>query len=274
MTLRLDVEMNDNAQRILLFVPMYNCAKQISRVVAQLDDRVIPWLSEVLVIDNGSTDGSRETARDALGRLAGLPWRVARNRENYNLGGSHKVAFNYAIEHGFSHVIVLHGDDQADIHDFLPALQGGLHAEYDALLGARFMRGSTLHGYSLFRTVGNYGLNFLCGLMVRRWIADQGSGLNLYRTTYLKSRFYMPFDNGLIFPNQLFFYGVETSSSFRFIPISWREEDQRSNAKAVQQALRVLKLVWNRRRRFAQRDTPFAKIDYAFDVVYKGTTHA
>jgi glycosyltransferase involved in cell wall biosynthesis len=263
--------MNRVGDRILLFIPMYNCSLQIGRVVAQLDARVRSWLSEVLMVDNGSSDGSRETARDALQKLADVPWRVVRNRENYNLGGSHKVAFNYAIEHGFSHVIVLHGDDQADIHDFLLPLGQGLHNGYDALLGARFMRGSTLHGYSLFRTVGNYGLNTLCGLMVRRWIADQGSGLNMYRTSYLKSRFYLPFDNSLIFPNQLFFYGVESGSSFRFIPISWREEDQRSNAKAVEQGLRVLKLVWNRRSSLARRDTPFAKIDYAFDVVYEGT---
>ena len=84
------------------------------------------------------------------------------------------------------------------------------------------MPGARLHGYSLFRTVGNYGLNSLCGLMVRRWIADQGSGLNMYRMSYLASRFYLPFDNGLIFPNTLFFYGVETNSSYRFFPISWR----------------------------------------------------
>jgi glycosyltransferase involved in cell wall biosynthesis len=249
---------------------MFNCARQIGRVIAQLDSRVTHWLSEVLVVDNGSTDGSREAARDALSKLVELPWKVVKNRENFNLGGSHKVAFNYAVERELPHVIVLHGDDQADIRDFVPALLAGLHEQYDALLGARFMRGAKLYGYSLFRTVGNYGLNAICSLIVRRWIADQGSGLNMYRTSYLKSRFYLPFDNGLIFPNQMFFHGVRSRSSFRFIPISWREEDQRSNAKAVQQGLRVLKHVLQGEKAHALADSPFAKITYAFDVIYEG----
>ena len=58
-----------------------------------------------------------ETASAACQREGLANWKVVRNRENYNLGGSHKVAFDYAVAQGFTHVIVLHGDDQADIAD-------------------------------------------------------------------------------------------------------------------------------------------------------------
>jgi glycosyltransferase involved in cell wall biosynthesis len=256
--------------RILVFIPMYNCAPQIGRVVAQLSGRIKPFIGEVIVLDNGSRDGGPEVARDALQKIDGLRWRVARNRENYNLGGSHKAAFDYAIDNGFSHVIVLHGDDQADVDDFVDALGAGLHRRYDSLLGARFMPGARLHGYSLYRIIGNYGLNILCGAMVLRWIADQGSGLNLYKTDYLKSRFYRPFADTLIFPNQMFFYGVAANSPYRFVPISWREEDQISNAKAFSQAFQVLNLVWNRKRVFEEIRGRGAGKSYEFDILYKG----
>ncbi len=236
------------ADRILVFIPCYNCAAQVSRVIAKLTSVGAPPVAEVMVVDNGSKDDTLQVAARALGE-SGLPhWKVVRNSANYNLGGSHKVAFNYAIDQGFTHVIVLHGDDQADIRDFGPAIVEGLHRRYDSLLGARFMKGARLQGYSLYRTIGNYGMNAICGLLLRRRIADQGSGLNLYSTSYLSSRFYIDFDNTLIFPNLMFLHGVDSGSRYRFIPISWREEDQRSNAKAVEQALRVIRLTATRHR--------------------------
>ena len=54
---------------------------------------------------------------------AGFPIKVLKNRENYGLGGSHKVAFNYAIENNFDYIIVLHGDDQGSISDMIPVLK-------------------------------------------------------------------------------------------------------------------------------------------------------
>ena len=87
--------------------------------------------------------------------LAASPIRekyLLRNDDNYGLGGSHKVAIAFARKHGFDYLIVLHGDDQGSISDLQPYLAAGTHREVDALLGARFMRGATLQGYSLLRT--------------------------------------------------------------------------------------------------------------------------
>lgn len=256
---------------MLVFVPCYNCAAQVGRVIAQLSRPTAPAFAEVMVVDNGSTDETVSTAIAAL-RAGGLPqWKVVRNRNNYNLGGSHKVAFNYAIDQGYTHVVVLHGDDQADIADFARPIAEGLHDQYDSLLGARFMPGARLQGYSLYRKIGNYGLNVICGLLLGRRIADQGSGLNLYSTRYLSSRFYIDFDNTLIFPNLMFIHGVTSHSKYKFIPISWREEDQRSNAKAVSQALRVIRLTATRRSYVGMQPTP--ALDYTFDIVEsKGQT--
>lgn len=254
--------------KILVFIPMYNCAKQITRVIDKIDASVRPYIAEVLIVDNGSTDGGREIAIEAL-KASGLPGKVVQNAQNYSLGGSHKVAFNYALDHGFDQVVVLHGDDQADIRDFLPVFQSGLYKDYDSVLGSRFMRGSTLIGYSLFRTVANYGFNFVCTILGGRAMSDQGSGLNMYSARYLASRFYLPFDNSLMFPNQMFFYGVHSGSKYKFMPITWREEDQRSNAKMFQQAYKVIKLVLTRKKVFAVRENDFSRIDYRFNVQYQ-----
>ena len=114
-------------EKILLFIPAYNCEKQIVRVLDQLTAPIMAFVSKVIVVNNRSTDGTEAAVLDYMHAHANLPITLLRNRENYGLGGSHKVAFAYAIEHGYDYVIVLHGDDQGNISDFLPVLGKGYY---------------------------------------------------------------------------------------------------------------------------------------------------
>ena len=185
--------------RVLVFVPMYNCAPQIPRVLASFDERVKRLVHGLLVVDNRSTDGGGDLAANLVAQMTGINAQVVRNDENYGLGGSHKVAFAHALANDYAHVIVLHGDDQGSIVDLLTLLEKGAHLEVDALLGARFHPDSTLHGYSNFRTLGNRVLNRLFGISVGMQLRDLGSGLNLYSTKILETPFYAKFPDDLTF---------------------------------------------------------------------------
>ena len=124
--------------KILVFIPVYNCEKQISRVLSQFESEVYKYIDEIIIVNNLSTDNTVGAARNYLYEHPKLNCKILNNNHNYNLGGSHKVAFNYALEHGFDYVIVLHGDDQADIRDFLPLLKSRAYRKYDCVLGGRF----------------------------------------------------------------------------------------------------------------------------------------
>src|SRR4051794_37417334 len=89
------------SERILVFIPMYNCEKQIVRVLGQFDPKAQAMFSELIIIDNGSKDGSLNAAKQAASQLTQLKCRIFKNDDNYSLGGSHKVAFNYAIQNNF-----------------------------------------------------------------------------------------------------------------------------------------------------------------------------
>ena len=98
--------------KILLFIPMYNCEKQIERVLTQLTDEICSYLNEVIIVNNRSTDKGEAVVRQYLTDHH-LPVKVSLlcNDDNYGLGGSHKIAFQYAVAHGFDYIILLHGDD-------------------------------------------------------------------------------------------------------------------------------------------------------------------
>ena len=259
--------------RILLFIPMYNCEKQIVRVLGQLRGEAAAYLTQVIVINNRSTDGGERAVVELLERdPLPVPVTLLRNDENYGLGGSHKVAFAYALEHGFDYVIVLHGDDQGDIANLLPWLKNREYAQYDSFLGARFMRGSRLQGYSRFRTVGNRVYDLLFSLGAGRMVYDLGSGLNMYKVKSLESRYYLRFRDNLMFNCYMLLAASYLRQRVKFFPILWREDDQVSNVKMVSQALRTLEMLWGyvRNKKSLLRDEHRERIvdDYTAQVVY------
>ncbi|HCJ11838.1 MAG: hypothetical protein A2Y14_02820 [Verrucomicrobia bacterium GWF2_51_19] len=225
--------------KILLCIPTFNCERQVARVIAQLDAWPAErWFEKTLFIDNASTDNTANVIQKSLstGRR-----QLICNQGNVGLGGSHKVAFQYALDHAYDAVVVFHGDDQANLEDIRPCIETGDWRDYDCLLGARFMRGSRRQGYSMVRTFGNYALNALYSLVLRRPVYDLGSGLNLYKVDYLSSRFYQSFADDLTFNIDMLLHTFRNASRFRFFPISWRHLDQKSNAHVLAQAYSVLR---------------------------------
>ena len=105
---------NNSDYKILIAIPAYNCGKQITRTLDEIDDKLLGRVEEIIVIDNQSTDNMPIMVKEyqETGRL-GDKLHLFRNVNNYNLGGSHKVAFLHAKNKGYSHVIILHGDNQA-----------------------------------------------------------------------------------------------------------------------------------------------------------------
>ncbi|MCR4618666.1 MAG: glycosyltransferase family 2 protein [Lachnospiraceae bacterium] len=257
--------------KTLLFIPMYNCQNQIVRVLGKIDEEVLKFIDEIIVVNNRSTDDGEKKVLEFKESHPEMPIKLLRNNDNYGLGGSHKVAFNYALKNGFTHVIVLHGDDQGDIHDLLPYLENGEAYGYDSFLGSRFAKGSKLVNYSKFRIFGNHVFNAFMTVMLFRRITDLGSGLNMYSTEYLKSGFYKYFINSLTFNVYMLIYGVYSKSNFRFFPLTWREEDQISNAKFVKQAKEIFKITFKYRfapqKTFALTENEYSAVNYGSEEI-------
>ena len=260
--------------KILVFIPMYNCEKQIVRVLDQFNGEIQEYISEVIIINNRSTDSGESAAIEKIKTMhLPFPVKVLRNDDNYGLGGSHKVAFHYAVEHNFDYCICLHGDDQGSIQDLLPVLKSGDYRTLDCCLGGRFLPQSKLVGYSKFRTFGNHVFNIIFSIAMGRRIFDLGAGLNLYAVSALRSDYFVKFPDNLTFNCYMLFALSAYQQTHCFFPITWREEDQVSNVKMTRQALQTLKMAvgyFFGRQKFLERDARergFAS--YTSQVVYE-----
>ncbi|MCW2675517.1 MAG: glycosyltransferase family 2 protein [Modestobacter sp.] len=252
---------------VVIAIPAYNCAPQIGRVLDEITDEVATRVSEIWVIDNRSTDDTLERALEhrRTGRLTNL--RVFRTRQNNSLGGTHKVAFEHARAAGHTHVVILHGDNQAKSDEVGLLLDHAqAHPETQTVLGSRFSRGSLLQGYDAKRVWGNRVLNGVYSAVALRRLEDLGSGLNLFALRDLDPATYRRFADKLTFNYELILDLVARRVHFAFVPITWREEDQVSNARnwnIFRTALRNLAL-WRLGRSTSE---PVADRDYEWDEV-------
>ncbi len=224
-------------EKILLFIPCYNCEKEIVKVLASLKSDVKSYLTEIIVIDNGSKDNTLKNAIEFAKSTSELPLKIMQNEENYNLGGSHKAAFQYAIDNGFDYLIVLHGDNQGDINDISNILKNETYKNYDCCLGARFIRGSKLINYSKFRIFGNICFNILFSVCLFKKLYDLGGGLNIYSVNMLRNKFYFKFPDALTFNYCMTLALDFYKQKYMFFPLTWKEDGQISNVKLTSQTI-------------------------------------
>lgn len=215
----------------LLAITCYNCAPQITRVLEKISSEIEGKMTQIMVIDNRSTDDLQQVVKAYIESQPETKVHLYENAENYSLGGSQKVAFLHGQKLGMTHVIILHGDDQADPRDILDLLNVVESGKASTVLGSRFSGGSKLIGYDWKRIFGNKVLNVLFTVVTGHRVKDLGSGLNVFALSDLDENRYLNFADRMTFNIELLLDLIDRKVDFTFCPITWREEDQVSNAR-------------------------------------------
>lgn len=227
---------------IILAIPTYNCEKQIQRVIEELQP-IQNLFSQIWIVDNRSTDSTLDATKKAIREFKIANAQVFMNQSNVNLGGTHKKVFKESIIFGATHIAILHGDNQATTSELAKLITKSEEGDNRSVLGARFMAGSKLVGYSSKRIWGNKVLNFLYSVVSGRKLKDLGSGINLFNVSDINQIDFRSFGNGLTFNYELILSLVSIKSNFVFEPITWSESDQKSNAKNIEIFTEALKIL-------------------------------
>jgi glycosyltransferase involved in cell wall biosynthesis len=113
--------------RPLIAIPAWNEQGSIATVISKVRDH--QPTAGILVVDDGSTDRTAATAREAGATVVSLPF-------NVGVGGAMRTAFLFAKREGYSALVQVDADGQHDPAD-LDRLLSGLD-EADIVVGTRF----------------------------------------------------------------------------------------------------------------------------------------
>lgn len=115
--------------RVLVAIPVYNEAKHVTQVLRQVREVA----SEILVVNDGSTDGTA----DLLAREHDL--HLITHRQNRGYGAAIRSAMAFALAHRYEVLVTMDCDGQHEPHR-IPVLLEALTADVEMVSGSRYLR--------------------------------------------------------------------------------------------------------------------------------------
>jgi dolichol-phosphate mannosyltransferase len=166
----------------LVVLPTYNEAENIVEVLSRVRDAVSHV--DVLVVDDGSPDGTAEIA-EAWGDENGGGVQILRRAEKSGLGSAYRAGFATGLDQGYQILIEMDSDLQHD-PAMLPALIHAVEDGADLAIGSRYVPGGEVPAWKLSRRVISQAGNIYSGLVLGMHVRDATAGFRAYRDDALR----------------------------------------------------------------------------------------
>jgi len=165
---------------LTVVVPCYNEVATLSASLQRVLDS--PYTREVVVIDDGSTDGSLEEAR----RIDDSRMTVLAQGRNQGKGAAVRRGFEWATTQGRApYVIIQDADMEYDPADYKSLLVPLLDDRADVVYGSRFMGGAPHRVLNYWHSVGNRVLTTLSNMFTDLNLTDMEVGYKMFRREVL-----------------------------------------------------------------------------------------
>ncbi len=210
-----------------LILPTYNEAENIEAIViaaGEVLERAAPDGFSVLVVDDGSPDGTGEIAD----RLAGEhEWvEVLHRAEKNGIGPAYLAGFRYALDHGAGYVMEMDSDFSHNPADLARLLQA-VHEGADLALGSRYVPGGGVTDWGLLRRFISEGGSTYARLVLGLKVRDLTGGFKCFRREVLEA---IHFDGvrsqGYAFQVELTYRAVRAGFQVVEVPIVFKDRER------------------------------------------------
>ena len=209
--------------RILVAIPAYNEERYIGSVILKAQQ----YADEVIVLDDGSIDGTSEIAR-----LAGAT--VMRHEENKGYGAAIQSLLAEAKKKNPDILVLLDADSQHNPEDIPPLIEPILEG-FDLVVGSREQQRVKIPAY---RRIGQRVLSYLSGILSRKKLSDSESGFRVFSKkaiTVLEPR-----ENGMAVSAETIADAAEKGLKITEVPISIAYTEDGSTLNPIRHGLGVL----------------------------------
>ncbi|MBI3733756.1 MAG: glycosyltransferase family 2 protein [Chloroflexi bacterium] len=164
--------------KVSVLIPAYNEKDTIAEVIRRV--RAVPVDKEIIVIDDGSTDGTTQVLRqqEADGDLT-----VLYHERNGGKGASVRLGISRASG---DILIIQDADLEYDPRDYPALLQPILEGRASVVYGSRFLGGPRKAMFFL-HMVGNKLLTFMTSILFDTILSDMETGYKVFRADVVKS---------------------------------------------------------------------------------------
>ena len=155
---------------IAIIMPAYNEAAVIGAVIAGLPRHYDDSNIDIIVVNDGSTDGTLNIARTNGAILINH----IVNSGGGGAGGATSTGLAYARNKNYDYAVTIDADGQHTPEDCLKVIAELKKSNADMIIGSRLINSV---GMPWYRIIGNKGLSFFTYLMFGLYVTDSQSGL-------------------------------------------------------------------------------------------------
>lgn len=165
-------------------IPVYNERKTLFDLIRKVLDVPLPIDRELILIDDFSTDGTRELYHRLDTEFPGATFRVLMHDVNQGKGA--------ALRTGYAHaqgdiIIVQDADLEYDPNDYPRLLQPILDNRADVVYGSRFLQPADHRVLSFWHTFGNRFLTLLSNMFTDLRLTDMETCYKVFKADVIKS---------------------------------------------------------------------------------------
>jgi dolichol-phosphate mannosyltransferase len=167
--------------RALVVVPTYNEAENIVDVLERV--RKAAPDADILVVDDGSPDGTADLASHEADRLGQVE--IMRRPEKRGLGAAYTAGFTWGLDRGYDLLVSMDADLSHD-PDIVPELLEAVETGADLAIGSRYVRGGAVLDWPRRRLAISRVGNWYARTMLHLPYQDSTAGFRAYRAALLR----------------------------------------------------------------------------------------
>ncbi len=159
----------DCGERCLVVLPTYNERDNLEAIVRAIFDYLA---TDVLIVDDGSPDGTGDLARQLAENEPRL--HTMHRQGKQGLGTAYLAGFRFAAAHGYERVFEMDADFSHPPWD-LPRLAAA-SLETDLVIGSRYVTGGSTIGWDFKRRLLSRGANLYARTILGLRVGDMTAG--------------------------------------------------------------------------------------------------
>ncbi len=226
-------------KNIVCYIPAYNAELLMEKVIRDIPPRTMEILNTVLIVDDGSSDGTADLAlrlKEEYPRI-----QLLQHPRNRGYGGVQKTAFNWTLDNDGDIAVMLHSDGQYPPEYLMPML-APFGDEADVVGGSRILFGDMRSGgMSGTRYYGTIWLNALENLILRQKLTSYHSGYKAYSRKALESIPYRSYSDTFNFDSEMLVGAIRAGLKIDEVAIPTIHGEGFSSLKPVPYGISVLR---------------------------------